>query len=614
MSIYFHDAFTQDYYKMVNHTDSLIIDNSNHRRTDDDKKTSKFYDTLQSKAHKRRFTREIYDKIILNNYSENSSLVQTIRGIDQYNVFKGREIRNIEIIQIDIFGPTIEDTSLRAETRIEKTGNRLHINTHKRVLQNKLLFEKGDILNPVIISDNERLLRELPYIQDVRFIIKKVPYTNSVDVFIIIKDLWPVGFGVDLNSLQSATTGIWNKNVFGMGHEISYQTHWDFGENPHVGHSGKYFFNNIGRTFLKASVAFENRFQTDALKLTIGRGFFTPEIKYAGGYIYENFRAIRDIRLIDSVMQNVELSYNFNSIWLGRSFPFSRSNLATKGRSNIIFSARWMDYRYFRGPELSDNLFYNYQNRSLFLISLGFSQQAYFKSNLINGFGDTEDIPYGSLLTITAGHEWSAIQNRQYLGLGYAKGKYYKNAGFIYNSLKLGGFITTRLEQGVFSYSFDYFSPALITGQLLFRIYAAANYKKGLSRNYDEFLEISNRYDVRGLSSDTLKGYEKLSFNLEARMFSPRHFYGFRPVYYIFADFGLINYTSDRFLINPWNSSIGIGIRFRNERLVFNTFQIRLAYFPLSPTEADKQYFNIAGRPEIMPKTFTNAEPGILTF
>jgi hypothetical protein len=215
---------------------------------------------------------------------------------------------------------------------------------------------------------------------------------------------------------------------------------------------------------------------------------------------------------------------------------------------------------------------------------------------------------------LTTGYEWSVFRNRQYLGLQLSSGKYYDKVGFIYNSLKFGGFVTTQLEQGVFSYSLNYFSPALIAGHALFRIYVGANYKHGIERNYDEFLEINNKYDVRGLKSDTLKGYKKLTFNLEVRMFSPRHYYGFRPVYFLFTDFGLINYKSDKFLINPWNSSIGIGIRFRNERLVFNTFQIRLAYFPLAPPNAEMNYFNIAGKPEIMPNTFNTTEPRIITF
>jgi hypothetical protein len=78
---------------------------------------------------------------------------------------RGKYIRNIIIRRLD-FGIPLSDTSRKFETRLTHWANDLHYKTRKSVIQKNLFFKPGDRLVPYLIADNERYLRDLPYLRD----------------------------------------------------------------------------------------------------------------------------------------------------------------------------------------------------------------------------------------------------------------------------------------------------------------------------------------------------------------------------------------------------------------------------------------------------------------
>ena len=88
---------------------------------------------------------------------------------------------------------------------------------------------------------------------------------------------------------------------------------------------------NLFHTFIEGELQYTENYLRQRTRLSLGRDFFTPEIKYAGGFdIYrtrENFYF--------EEYDTLSMPYTENNIdaWAGRSFQF-------KKRVNIIFSAR----------------------------------------------------------------------------------------------------------------------------------------------------------------------------------------------------------------------------------------------------------------------------------
>ncbi len=70
--------------------------------------------------------------------------------------------------------------------------NSTHVNTNEKIIRKNLLFAAGDTISPLILSDNERILRQLPYIDDARIIV--VPVSDEeADIIVVTKDVYSIG-------------------------------------------------------------------------------------------------------------------------------------------------------------------------------------------------------------------------------------------------------------------------------------------------------------------------------------------------------------------------------------------------------------------------------------
>jgi hypothetical protein len=569
------------------------------------------------KTRKYDLKNEIRNMIVVSSQDEASKQQKKDydEAVNSFLPYKGKTIRNISLKQLDVFGQSIADTTQRAERWYERLSNKLHINTREKILKNRLLISPGDQLDPPFLADNERLIREMPNIQDTRVIVSETGTSgDSVDLLFISKDVFSLGFGFELFDVNQGKAGIWNKNLLGIGHELYYYLLWDFDKSPNYGHKLRYRINNIGKTFVSADASYEKQWNIEASKLYFNRDFFTPQTKYAGGAGFEKIYALRDIILPDTIYKNYSVSYNYYDLWLGHAIILKyRSN--NKIRSNITVTGRVIQYNYFKRPQVTESLLYDYHMRSTLLGSVGFSRQAFLKTKLIYGFGKLEDLPYGSLFSATVGYEISEFHSRPYLRLSYSTGAYIDNFGFFYQRIDYGSFFHHGIEQGVFSFTGKYFTRLMNPiGRYHYRVFTNLSYKAGIKQFEDEYIELSNNEGIRGLSSDNLRGKQRAYMNIESVCYSPHAVYKFRFVYFLFLDAGIVSNTSEKLLKNPIYTGFGVGLRIRNENLVFNTIQFRLAYYPLVPNSSNAEYIQLTGASDVRHETFTNNKPEILNY
>ena len=595
----------------------LSIDTSEYNLTGNNRynKSQVFYDSLKIRAEQRKWSKELYHAIITSAPVKDEGTTQKQSGEIPYIQYNGKYIRNIQIQQIDVFGPSVYDTSLRPRTWIGRNANNLHINTHPQVLKNKLLIKPGDKLDAYSLADNERIIRGLPYIQDVHIIVKDRPGTDSVDITIVTKDLWPIGFGMELSSAESGNAGIWNKNIFGFGNEFNNFLFWDSKKSPALGFMSDYKVNNFGKSFISADIQYKYLEPERSFMVNLSRNFFSPNIKYAGGLGFANIYTRKDIAFYDTTLLDIPVKYNHIDAWLGRSFRIPQLDYSKSTRTTLVISARVFKDNYYKRPKTTENSLYAYYNKTLTLGSIGLSSQGYFRSRLIYGFGRTEDIPYGVLLKFTGGYEVNEFGNRFYTGLSFSEGHFINRLGYFYNRIRFGGFINSgQLEQGVLSYSNKYFSPLFTKNRFKYRIYFNLNYTLGINRFQDEFLTINGNEGLTGFTSDQLKGVKKLVGNFESDVFTPYYLYGFRFVFFGFGEIALIGNKGTSVFNNPVYSGIGLGIKIRNERLVFNTLQLRFTYYPISPQGSKVHYIQISGEQKQKPEDFFIKEPQIIDY
>jgi hypothetical protein len=572
-------------------------------------------DTIHHHSHIHDIKNAVVEKITVShpNIINTNDADKAQNLINMYASYQGKIIRKIEFKQLEIFGQSVEDTTRSYIIWPEKLANELHISTQQYVLRNQSVIKPGDSLDVYMLAENERLLRELPFIDDARAVVSTVNQ-DSVDILFITKDVLPLGFGLELLDIAYGQVNVYNKNVLGLGHELGYALTWNYNKNPFYGHKLLYRITNIRNTFFSLDATYEIQWNIEAFRFYLDRNFFSQNTRYAGGVGFEKIYSLKDIMYPDSVQKDVKVDYNLYDLWLGRAILLSRSGLS-RSRTNIAVTGRVTRYESFRGPIVNGSLLSDFWNRTTCLATLGISRQGYFKSRLIYGYGRVEDIPFGLSLSFTGGVEFNQFKNRPYFGITYAQGTNMKRYGYLYKQIAFGTFADHGIEQGLLQIQASYFTDLINrTGRYKYRVYLDMLYKAGFKRFADEYMEFTKRDGIRGLGSDSLRGNQRINLNLEADCFSPHYLMGFRFVYYLFMDVGLIANKSTILLNNPLYSGFGAGIRIRNDNLVFEAIQLRFAFYPVIPVNASPEYFLFTATSDRKFSNFTIPKPEVMQY
>jgi hypothetical protein len=596
--------------------DTLIIKNPSQapKFTINKSKSDAFYDSLELKSKNSKFASQLHNLLVRNPYRIHPSNKDN-DPVSYFKPFAGKFIRSIVIEQLDVFGPSVFDTTRKAQNWPEKLGNTLHISTRKAFIKSFLFISEQEKIDPYILADNERVLRTIPNIQDVRIYVVPVDgQPDWVDLKIVTKDVWAVGFAIETFDVDYGNFSIWNNNFLGFGQQIYFKTHYNLNEDPQYGYLAKYTIPNLGNTFTALSFEHEEKWDFDANNIKLDRKFITPTMKFGFGVSYEKKFEVKDYQTLDSTLYEITIDYEYFDTWAGYSFPL-KSNQQELRRS-IFVTTRRQSYNYFNPSISSNNYLYDFFTRQLYLTSLGITWQGYYSTRLFLGFGDTEDIPYGGMLKLTGGKEYNDFSSRLYFGATFAYSNYIKNFGFISNKFETGTFYQDNLEQGSIHYEGTYISPIFGTKRHFFRNIVRLDYLQGYNRFSDEFIELKNNEGIRGLIYPELIGNKRMFINNEIVYYSPHYLYGFRFVYFAFIDAGIINYKHNTLIKNPIHSSIGLGLRIRNERLVFNTIQVQFNFFPFeSPIPIEnKQFLEASGTPKIRMPEFAERAPEIVVF
>ncbi|RIV20056.1 hypothetical protein DYU11_22995 [Fibrisoma montanum] len=586
-----------------------------------------FYSRLKQRMYKHRLTRQLYDALFRDVYN---SRIQT-GEVNQIEVnpflpFEGRIIGDIYFRRLNVFGQSVYDTLRKTNNWVERIGNGLHRNTREGVIRRSyLLFREGDTVDPTVLRDNERLLRNTAIFHDARILV--VPREGSrqfVDVYVITQDVWSLQPNGSVGGLDRFSVGFEQRNFRGLGHQLFSQVAYN-GRDPRqkLEYQGRYTVPFIGKTFLTAQADFIYLRDRKQASARLFRPFLTPDTKYAGSLELSHYRINNRVFDRNDSIQLVPLSYTYSDIWIGRSFRmfYSRRNTEEKGRARLIVALRKTNYNYDQRPTVTADTNQLYQDSRTTLVSVGFSLRKYVRDVLIYGFGRTEDVPVGGLVSIVGGVDNAELGERMYTGLNFSYGRYIKKVGYIYALTSIGGYSrTTGLEQGILALESNYFSPLHMSPMGNMRHFVNARFTKGINRFSDEFISLSGGtstgtyIDGIGVNSDFLRGSKRILMNYENIIFSRLNFLGFRVAFITFANLGLISFKDQPMFRGPLYQGYGIGFRLRNENLTFNSFQIRLSYFPNIPNNRQEFRYAFEGIPALRFRDFDIAAPQIIPF
>jgi len=564
-----------------------------------------FYDSLKVRASKNLITRALYDLLIVSTDTIN---INRITGTsDAYYInFSGKKIRNIQIERLSVFGVNINNPVVSEPNKIENLLNKTHVYTNEKIIRKNLLFSAGDTISPLILSDNERLLRQLPFIDDARVIIVPVS-ADEADIIVLTKDVYSLGASYTYQGLKEGSVSVFEKNIFGIGHEFGIEIPFYVDSTDSPGFGFQYTIDNIWKSFINLNLYYLDGIGVKTYGFKLYRRLVSSSTKYAGGISISQMFTSEDL---DTLPVPEPLKYTLQDYWLQRSFLINRESV-----SRIIIGARYTNNNVFDRPFILPNSYYHLQKYKILLGSAAFSVRKYYKSNLIYGYGRTEDIPYGGLIKFTAGKEINEFKRRTYLGAEISYGKSNKSMGYFYTTTGYGTYLNKNItEQGLFYINMKYFSNLLNIGKNRIRNFINVDYSRGFDRYSDEFLVLNRRSGFSGFRNDTVKGTQRLQIGIESVLFSPIDYYGFRFAFFGFTEMAYLSGTN-QLLGNGFSLySVGAGIRIRNYNTALNTLQIRFAFYPNPPLYSRANHFIVSGEQLLKPNNFNPGPPSVTPY
>jgi outer membrane protein assembly factor BamA len=118
------------------------------------------------------------------------------------------------------------------------------------------LFSQGQIFVPFDIEESERIVRQSPYVYDVRITPQKIENNpDSVDIMVYVQDIWSIYGGVTYSpGNKSGHTWLSDINFLGFGNELKGGLKFDQALSHGWDWDGGYAVNNIGNTFFSTNV------------------------------------------------------------------------------------------------------------------------------------------------------------------------------------------------------------------------------------------------------------------------------------------------------------------------------------------------------------------------
>jgi hypothetical protein len=552
------------------------------------------YRNIHDYSQKNKLSRELYRLLFR---TPDAGTAKSKRQ-NRYENAEGKIIRNILIMTHSPFDVT-DSVKFFSEENMNNIANYLHRNTQKFVLHNLLMFRQNDVFDSLRVQESERLLRSQRYINRARISAYPVAGADSVDVIVQERD----EFSLILDGSMSPSTftaGLKETNLFGLGHQAQVDYEWDYdGRINNYGY--EYNIPNILGTYISADLVYHWKpaDSSEVKRLSVNRPFYSPLTRWAGGadILYQAER--RGFYAPGMETQAVQsLRYNVYDFWGAYAFKF-------KNRSrNLTVSTRYYRIDYKQKPLPEYDIYHICSRENLFLAGIGFSERAYRQDEYLFRFGYTEDVPVGQVYSFTAGLQYKYEKIRPYVAIKAASGQYFKSGYWSY-ALEYGSFFEEKaMAQGVVKAELNYFTPLAEFGGWKFRQFLKPQATIGVHRLPVERLALNN--------SAILNGTNKLAITGQSRFYMPWNVWGFRFAPYLVYTIGVFGDDSG-FSAKRTYATLDLGVLFRNDHLVFNSFELSFSCFLYTP-DSNIYRFNSYSARDFSLRDFDIGRPGKILY
>jgi len=544
------------------------------------------YRSIHDYSQKRAVTRWIYQNIFAEPETGKAAPAPKTpaRRVNPAERYRGKVVRSIRITVTDPFGFSVDDTTQAPVAWLQKVGNKLHRQTRSYVIRDLLLVHRWDTLDPLLITESERLLRASPIVNDARITVQRSAHSrDSVDVHVVVHDKWNYDV-TGRGSLSAVTASFRDRNFLGLGQQLEQRIVYGPAlQRPEL--SGNHQIYNIKNTYISSLAQYSTSVAKDQVGFSLQRPFFSSVTRMGGALsLYKTWNREPITDTIDGTTSIKRIDPITFDTWLGRGFPIANDGTVPGRSSIVVVGLRYFQTRYDRRPSFAMDTSRIHSERSTVLGSVGFSARQFYKERYLFRFGATEDVPEGLLLKVTSGlTNAEGLRARVYSGVEASRGRYIPNFGYGSLSISYGTFwnsgeaVDATLRIGLF-----YFSDLKSLGGWHFRQFVRGSAVMGFSKPQNQVLTL-NGDQLYGFNSALVQGTHKELLTFETVAYAPYNILGFRFAPILLYGLGTIGNEGDALFSGRIYNALGLGILIRNENLLVRTFEVSLSFFPYLP-------------------------------
>lgn len=554
-------------------------------------------DTLRKTQNPDSINRKTFLTKMINNFKKDTIEIdranEVRRNEEAFKRYDGLIIRNI-IIQRLPFGISIGDTSKKLINSLTSLANDLHHLTKNRVIKKNLFFKKGEPLMPFLMADNERYLRQLLYLQDADFFVTHTaPGSDSVDVTVEVKDVFSLGGAINTLGLKQTNIEFREDNFAGTGNSGVVYALYDAKRKDNFAFGGEYNSRNMGGTFMDGKIGYQNFYPTIRGPKEDNNYYMNlvkPLVNRYMQWTYEldaSYHATSNLYSKDSVYFS-DTRYRYYNIEAWAGFNINAKHFTTQEESQRLrklIGLRLINQKFLQLPKIFESKYnWQYSNLQAALATLTFYRQNFYKTQYIYGFGRNEDIPEGLLLSLTSGYTVKQNKQRPFLGFNFEQYQFNKKKNYISYSLRAEGFLNHKsIEDINFLGSLFYFDHLKKIGtKWKQRFFLNLDLAQQANSVLNEPLFANSQFGMPEYGNeysgiDHVGGTLRTTAKAESEFFSPWSIVAFRFAPFVFSNVSVFSpYLSNTKVL----TSVGGGIRTRNESFVFGTIELKGYYFP----------------------------------
>ncbi|MCY1719002.1 hypothetical protein OU798_01525 [Prolixibacteraceae bacterium Z1-6] len=551
-----------------------------------------------------------YGKLLMGQIrSKKETLPEDFNPSDNYyTFFKNRVIKEIKIEGVPILDGNLFDTTNVNISGVGRFLNKTYSATRERIIRNNLKFKENEPVNARIFSDNERLLRNLSYIEDAR--IQIVPVENTTDSVIVqvwVKDKYPVGVSADLNDYNAFEIEPYTRNLLGLGHHVGAVFQYDGSTDDKVGYGMYYAVDNLGGSFVNSKIQFNNGLDQDLFRVQLSKPFVTTYTKFGGEIEHHRLREkISEKPNLPDTIYPGKAKYRVNTtdIWLGYSI-LPEHNIK---HPFINVAGRIYAEKYKNRPHEYFEFNYPFHDQQLYLASVSLQQVSYIKTSKLIQFGIIEDVPIGFNANLTGGWQHTTFINRPYAGARLNYSKFFQNAGIFSTGINVGGYpYKSTFEDAVTTLKFNYISPLGKWKGIELRNIFEVSYNS--VRNARYLIPLLYSDYVFTLNQEGIYSDATVVLNYHPVFYTKHQLWGFRFSLNPFVNIGWVDRAET--FTDEWESFsvVGLNLSTKNESLIFPAMHMHFSYYPNKITGEPRFEVKLVFKDIKLFKDFTSLKP-----